>query len=457
MREINDALKDILIAEKVIILADTCHSGGIDGGIGKRSISDNSELVNRYLQNLGTAKGGIALLTSAEAREVSREGKQWGEGHGVFTHFVLEGMRGAADRNRDGIVTTGELFEYVRDKVKQETDYRQHPNIGSNGFDRNLPITIANKQIQILTKRFTFQVVTVDERGRENSRTTKKAELFSEDLGDGVTLEMVKIPAGTFLMGTEDEEIKKLCQTYDEEWFRVESPQHEVNVPSFWMGRYPITQAQWRIVAGWESIERELNPDPSYFKDNYEGSERWTRPVESISWEEAVEFCARLSKKTNGKYRLPTEAEWEYACRAGTTTAFHFGETILTQLANYIGIDWEKMYPGNYRNGLKGIYRREQTTPVGHFKVANAFGLYDMHGNVWEWCADHWHDSYHGAPRDGSAWITGGNRKYRILRGGSWYYYPAYCRSAYRLRDTPANRVSSLGFRVVCAVLPGLL
>ena len=244
MREIDDALKDILIAEKVIILADTCHSGGIGGRIGKRRISNNSELVNRYLQNLGTAKGGIALLTSAEAGEVSREGKQWGEGHGVFTHFVLEGMRGAADRNRDGIVTTGELFEYVRDKVKQETDYRQHPNIGSNGFDRNLPMAIANKQIQILTKRFTFQVVTVDERGRENSRTTKEAELFTEDLGDGVTLEMVKIPAGTFQMGTEDEEIERLCKTYDEELFRRESPQHEVNVPSFWMGRYPITQAQ---------------------------------------------------------------------------------------------------------------------------------------------------------------------------------------------------------------------
>ena len=164
-----------------------------------------------------------------------------------------------------------------------------------------------------------------------------------------------------------------------------------------------------------------------------------------------MEFCARLSKKTNGKYRLPTEAEWEYACRAGTITPFHFGETIFTELANYRGTDREykgKMYPGNYGNGLKGIYRK-QTIPVGYFKVANAFGLYDMHGNVWEWCADHPHNSYDGAPRDGSAWVTGGNCRYRILRGGSWFLAPADCRSAFR--------PGSLGFRVVCAVLPGLL
>ncbi|MEM8723491.1 MAG: caspase family protein [Cyanobacteria bacterium P01_G01_bin.39] len=142
MREIDDALRDTLIADKVIILADTCHSGGIGGNLGNRSVSDHSEYVNKYLKSLGTAQPGVALLTSAEAREVSREDKKWGGGHGVFTHFVLEGMRGKADTNNDGIVTVGELFEYVRKNVKRSTGDLQHPSIGTNQYDRNLPLAI---------------------------------------------------------------------------------------------------------------------------------------------------------------------------------------------------------------------------------------------------------------------------------------------------------------------------
>ena len=144
MREIDDVLRDTLIADKVIIFADTCHSGGIGGNIRNRSISDRSEFVNRYLSSLDAAKPGVALLTSAEAREVSREGKEWGGGHGVFTYFILEGIQGKADTNRDGIVTVGELFEYVRANVKQETQDLQHPSIGTNQSDRNLPVAIAH-------------------------------------------------------------------------------------------------------------------------------------------------------------------------------------------------------------------------------------------------------------------------------------------------------------------------
>ncbi|MEQ8464777.1 formylglycine-generating enzyme family protein, partial [Coleofasciculus sp. E1-EBD-02] len=161
------------------------------------------------------------------------------------------------------------------------------------------------------------------------------------------------------------------------------------------------------------------------------------------SWYDCVEFCARLSQYTGWNYRLPSEAEWEYACRAGTTTPFHFGETITTDLANYDG-------KYIYGAGAKGKYR-EETTPVGSFQVANAFGLYDMHGNVWEWCLDQWHDSYEGAPSDGQAWIINDNdNHYRLLRGGSWYTYPRYCRCAYRSGNTPAFRYYDNGFRVVC-------
>ena len=299
---------------------------------------------------------------------------------------------------------------------------------------------------------FEFKVITVNDKGEEVNSWQKKVEYFTEDLGNGVTLDMVSIPGGSFLMGTEEEEIERLCKTYGEEWFRNESPQHQVNIPRFFMGRYPITQAQWREVALWEQVEIKLDADPSYFKEDYEGIDRWARPVENISWEEAVEFCKRLSNKTKRTYRLPTEAEWEYACRSRTNTPFHFGETISTELANYRGTDWEyegKVYPGNYGRGLKGIYR-EQTTPVGYFKVANNFGLCDMHGNVWEWCEDDWHDNYYeGAPTNGSAWFSEASN-IKVLRGGSWDFNPDFCRSAYRNLDPRVLRSDDVGFRVVC-------
>ncbi len=296
------------------------------------------------------------------------------------------------------------------------------------------------------------------------------AQYYTEDLGNEVGLDMILIPAGSFWMGTEDEEIERLCKTYDEEWFRAERPQHKVTIPTFFMGRYPITQEQWRIVAGWERVEREINPDPSYFKEDYEGKDRWTRPVESISWDDAKEFCNRLSNRTKREYRLPTEAEWEYAGRAVTSDhltvtsgeltkaewnekynqPFHFGETIFTELANYRGTDWEyegKVYPGNYGRGSKGIFR-EQTTPVGYFKVANNFGLCDMHGKVWEWCEDNWHENYQGAPENGTAWLLGGSRS-KVIRGGSWSSNPMYCRSAYRFYNGSVNRNGRLGLHVV--------
>ncbi|MBD2695233.1 caspase family protein [Anabaena catenula] len=143
MREVDLSLKENLLAERVIIIADTCHSAAIGGGIGRRNAENNSGVVNSYLQEVGKSRGGVALLTSAEASQVSFEDKKWGGGHGVFTHYLLEGMRGAADsKPRNGIVTVGELFEYVRENVRKATDNHQHPCIGSNPFDRNLPIAI---------------------------------------------------------------------------------------------------------------------------------------------------------------------------------------------------------------------------------------------------------------------------------------------------------------------------
>jgi formylglycine-generating enzyme required for sulfatase activity len=208
-----------------------------------------------------------------------------------------------------------------------------------------------------------------------------------------------------------------------------------VTLGSFFLGQTPITQAQWRLVAGWQKLELDLEPDPSHFKGA-------NRPVERVSWFDAIEFCRRLSQRTGKRYGLPSEAQWEYACRAGSTTPFHFGDTITPELANYNGNnDWGR--------GPKGAYR-EQTTEVGSFP-ANAWGLHDVHGNVWEWCQDHWHSNYDGAPTDGSAWIEGGDLSYRVRRGGSWGYIPRDCRSASRYLTFPDVRSVNLGFRVCCS------
>ncbi|MCE2838374.1 MAG: formylglycine-generating enzyme family protein [Cyanobium sp. 49614_E6] len=272
---------------------------------------------------------------------------------------------------------------------------------------------------------------------------------------DPLSLTLVEIPAGTFLMGSPPDE----PQRSDDE-----GPQHEVQLASFFISQTPITQAQWREVALWQPLPaerwgRELNPDPSRFQSR-QGKEKSdirlfetetntdNRPVERVSWLEAMEFCSRLSQRTGRSYTLPSEAQWEYACRAGTETQFHFGDTISSDLANYNG-----KYA--YADGPKGFYR-EQTTPVGMFP-ANAWGLQDMHGNIWEWCLDQWHGNYNGAPTDGSAWVdfAEGEKnkeldKTRLLRGGSWSFSPARCRSACRLNDHPVNRNDDNGFRVCC-------
>lgn len=255
---------------------------------------------------------------------------------------------------------------------------------------------------------------------------TKTNQRFFEELGNNAKLEMVLIKGGTFIMGSPETEIDRS---------KRESPLHSVTVPQFFMGRYLVTQSQWRAVAQFEAVNQDLDPDPSKFKGD-------DHPVEQVSWEDAVEFCDRISWQTGHIYRLPTEAEWEYACRAGTTTPFHFGETISDGLTNYNASK-------KYGKGVEG-------KPIGHtssvhqFNAPNDFGLHDMHGNVWEWCADYWHEDYEGAPSNGQAWLEDGDDKHRVVRGGSWSRDPAHCRSAYRLYSAPASRYFNLGFRVVC-------
>ncbi len=268
-----------------------------------------------------------------------------------------------------------------------------------------------------------FDVIAVNKFGQEISCHHQFNQYLTEDLGNSVFLEMLLIPGGSFLMGSPETEAER--QSY-------ESPQHKVKFSSFCMGKYPVTQAQWKAVAALPQVNISLNPDPSCFKGA-------SLPVEQVLWEEAVEFCARLSQKTGYTYRLPSEAEWEYACRAGTTTPFHFGETITPELVNY--------KQGETSTSEAQSTFHNKTTPVGSFPP-NSFGLYDMHGNVFEWCADYWHDNYEGAPSDGSVWKSNDPKK--LLRGGSWAYYPRVCRSAFRFRSDARQRYPVTGFRVVC-------
>jgi formylglycine-generating enzyme required for sulfatase activity len=255
---------------------------------------------------------------------------------------------------------------------------------------------------------------------------TQKAKInyFTETLSPGVEMEMALIMGGSFEMGSPD----------DEEEHRSNEQLHSVTVPTFFMGQTLVTQAQWRSVSKLPKNQIDLKPNPSHFKDND------NHPVEQVSWDESVEFCLRLSKLTGREYRLPSEAEWEYACRAGTTTPFHFGETIDTNLANYNG-DYV------YGKGVKGSYR-QTTTPVRELPP-NSWGLFDMHGNVWEWCQDDYENDYARTPKDGTPHLTQSDRKVR--RGGSWIDYPEYCRSAYRSLDSRAFRRDIIGFRVVCS------
>jgi formylglycine-generating enzyme required for sulfatase activity len=263
-------------------------------------------------------------------------------------------------------------------------------------------------------------------------RRPLQVEGYREALGQGAALTMVKIPAGTFLMGSpEDEPARSVA----------EGPQHVVTLDSFFMAQTPITQAQWKVVADWEKVERDLVSDPSDFKGA-------NRPVERVCWFDAQEFCRRLSQRTGQRYRLPSEAQWEYACRAGSTTPFWFGETLTTEVSNHDGNHTYGHFP--YGLGSKGIYRK-QTTEVASFP-ANGWGLHDMHGNVWEWCEDHSHDSYNSAPGDDQPWLIPAATDYepRLLRGGSWQDFPMYCRSAFRNLGGRKAPGLNFGFRVVC-------
>ncbi|MBC1212940.1 formylglycine-generating enzyme family protein [Trichormus variabilis ARAD] len=352
--------------------------------------------LGKYNSNIGQAKGNQFDIhdgiSSEEIKEVLRE---------VLQEFFSNTSIGISAKNLPAVdYEITERRERTNSEISQYLPTSELPAIST----------------------FDFETITVGKQGNITRRSIKQAEYFVEYLNNGVELEMVSIPGGSFTMGASKDESGTI---------EDERPQHLVTLKPFFLGKYPITQAQWQEVANFPKIKYELESEPSYFKgDNL--------PVECISWYEAQEFCARLSQKTGRVYRLPSEAEWEYACRANTTSSFYCGAIITRDLANY-------------GEEQQTHFRVSQTSEVGIFP-ANSFGLYDMHGNVWEWCADYQHEDYQDAPSDGSVWIIDGNPEYRMLRGGAWDYDFSYCRSASRYFENPSTRNESFGFRVVCCL-----
>jgi len=255
-------------------------------------------------------------------------------------------------------------------------------------------------------------IVQVNEQGDWIREEAINVSLHQVSLPGNVTLSLAHIPAGSFQMGAGNHFVEP-----------DEQPVHHVHVNASLLGQFTITQRQW------QAVMKTLPPCRGQGLDH---------PVDRVSRFEARTFCNRLADLTQMPFRLPSEAEWEYACRAGSTTDFAIGNMITTDLANYVG--WHA-----YLNGPKGEYRHGPMQ-VGQFPP-NRWGLYDMHGNVWEWCEDAWHDNYLNAPADGTAWLRDGSAG-KVVRGGSWHDPPALCRSSARLKLMPQEGEDFVGVRV---------
>lgn len=271
-----------------------------------------------------------------------------------------------------------------------------------------------------------FSVPLVDGTGTVISRYPASSRCFSEDLGEGVTLEMTSIPGGSFQMGSADPPFIPTEPS--------SQPIHAVSVSAFFLGTYLVTRGQWRRVSALPRISRDLSP---IFRLNMPLEVENQLPVDVVFVAEAEEFCARVAALSGRQYRLPSEAEWEYACRAGTTTTYHFGDGISLAVANY-----------------NALQRPLDLTVVGSKNAPNRFGLHDMHGNALEWCSDEVHNTYNGAPTDEQPWLDGADKYSRIVRGGMYLWIPEAARSAARTRWDTHGTVSGIGFRV-CFSGPG--
>jgi formylglycine-generating enzyme required for sulfatase activity/CheY-like chemotaxis protein len=479
-------------AGRLILLLDADRWGQWQYGKERETLPSASAIAQALIRQSGIdpRKQGLLVFYACLPDEGAYEIDQFQ--HGLLTYAFREAMQHWWGEN----ISAQKLYQSLRDRavqLAQEYVVRasQTPELVAEPDSLReqilLPFNLQLFPVEVATivfeeeeelPKLEFETVFVNKRGEIIETRPCEAYYYDEILDVGAQglrpqsqipvstsldnhpkskIRMIYIPEGEFWMGSPEDEKDR---------YKDESPQHKVTVSPFFMSETPITEAQWRFVANLPQEQKELKPNPSSDGDEH--------PVSYVSWQDAMEFCARLSRHTGRNYRLSSEAEWEYACRAVTSRGnppvvaptlaewnekynqpFHFGDTITSELANY-----NASY--TYANEPKGEYR-QKTTPVRSFHP-NAFGLYDMHGNVWEWCLDPWHGNYKGAPNDGRVWDEGKEELYEdvltnlnillqdershVIRGGSWDRNPRDCRSACR------NYYDALadgdGFRVVC-------
>jgi formylglycine-generating enzyme required for sulfatase activity len=381
--KIYDRLKKCRAAFK-LVLVDACRNDPRLSGQKSLNATEGTRKFAETIENQMPPEG-LILLNSCSPGEVSREEKSLG--HGVFMNFVLEGIRGQADTDGDGFVSADELRRFASSKSK----------------------TYVAKRFNDSQRPFLRGDATSD--ALEFGLLRVVAQKLSKSVRNSIGMEFLQIPAGRFRVGSPVTEKDR-----DEDENQVEvSLTH-----SFYLGKTEVTQGQWRVLMGTE---------PWKGKENVHTGDKY--PAVHVDWNEARRFCQELSEREKTTYRLPTEAEWEDACRGDMTTAFSFGEdeSQLEEFAWFAKNTWD----------VGELYAHEVER-----KSPNAFGLHDMHGNVWEWCEDAYEEK-----RPGGADPLVKLGSYRVIRGGSWDGAAWGCRSANRSRDDPSNRGSDLGFRVV--------
>lgn len=405
-----------IAAAHVLVISDSCYSGRLSRGDSLALLPAERQ---RFIEKMREGRSRM-LIASGGNEPVADDGEN---NHSVFANALLRGLQ----RMENAEFTAGELFstyilQAVAGKATQTPEYGVIVNSGHDSGDF------------VFRRRGAIANAT-NEAPRTSTQPPRQEhvepQVYTETV-NGVAIELVRIPAGKFLMGSPESEAGRDAN---------EGPQHEVTISRpFYMGKYEVTQAQWRAVAQLPKVQMDLNAEPSHFKgDNL--------PVEQVSWEESVEFCERLSRHTGKSFRLPTEAEWEYACRAGTTGAYAGELDTMAWYGNNSGrqsINADEIWRTDQENyGRRLLENEAQAHTVGQ-KRANAWGLYDMHGNVWEWCQD-WYAYYQQSSGiDPQGPNTGAER---VRRGGSWNVIAVVCRSALRYGDTPDLLGVNIGFR----------
>lgn len=396
---------------QVLVIMDACRNDP-----GGRADAPNP-MTEAYHFDFDTRNQQVEAFATLYATGEGQRAYEYTEkNQGYFTWTLVEGLKGAA-ANARGEVTLAGLVSYLQEKVPKHVlqdlgqEKKQRPWAQIEGYKAD-ELVISTADNSAIDKAATGSPNPMPaDSASPGSAKQEHVDLqtFSETAG-GAAIEMVRVPAGRFTMGSPDSEAGRMAD---------EGPQRQVSVSSFFMSKYEVTQTQWRAVAtGLPKVKVDLNLDPSYFKGN-------NLPVENVSWKEAVEFCDRLSRATDKVYRLPTEAEWEFACRATTKGPYEGSPETL---------GWYASNSGN------------KTHAVGT-KQANGFGMYDMHGNVWEWCRDWYSKDYSRSTNDDPRGPTTG--VYPVLRGGSWRQGAVSSRSAARGWLSQDTRSNDLGFRIV--------